>query len=174
MQTNQDVNKESSKQKLTLAIDRNVIEKAKAAGINISSITEQVLKAMTYQPNEGNTRDDVVRAYQAILDEARSVMSKHIGGEFQITVGKVKSKIVFLNSAYGLILWNGRTKDTIDAKPSVDRVLGLLYKPNRIIENLLVALTEEEEYNNKEKISEVKFALRLVKALSDDGEDDKK
>jgi hypothetical protein len=43
-----------------------------------------------------------------------------------------------------------------------------LYKPNRIIENLLVALTEEEEYNNKEKISEVKFALRLVKALSND------
>ncbi len=43
----------------------------------------------------------------------------------------------------------------------------------RILENLFVALTEYAE-ENKEKIAELKFALRLVKALSDDEGEHKK
>jgi hypothetical protein len=157
----------STKQNLTLSIDKKVIEKAILLEKNISAITEQVLKAITYDPYEENSRYDLVRAYEAILEEARSLMIKHGEAELQITVGKVGSKILFLNRAYGLILWDEHTGDTIDAEPSVDRVLGLLYEPMEILENLIRTLTLIAEYNKK-KISELKFALRLVKALSDD------
>jgi hypothetical protein len=159
--------KESSKQKLTLGIDRNVIEKAKAAGINISAITEQVLTTLTYQPNDGNTRKDVVRAYESLFEKTKSHMAEYDRWDLQITVGQVESRIVFLHSLYGLLLWDDHDKTMIEDPASVDSVLGLLYKPTRILENLFIALTEYAE-ENKEKISELKFALRLVKALSND------
>jgi hypothetical protein len=44
-----DINKEILKHKLTHGIDKDVIEKAKAAGINISSIAENLLKTMIYE-----------------------------------------------------------------------------------------------------------------------------
>ena len=173
MERSEDINNESTKQKLTLGIDKKVIEKAKAAGVNISAITEQMLKATTYQPNDGNTRDDVVRAYQGIFDVIQSRLSKYGREELIITVGEEESRKVFLDSGCGLLLWDDHDKKTIDVEPSVDSVLNILYKPMRIIENLFVTLTKEAEYN-KEKISELKFALRLFKALSDDEEEDKK
>jgi hypothetical protein len=172
MQISRDIDKEPPKQKLTLGIDANVIEKAKAAGINISSITEQVLKALTYQPNEGNTRDDVVRAYKTILDIIQLCLCKYDRFDLQITVGEMESSKVFLHSGYGLMLWDDHAKQMIDDPVSVDRVLGILYGPMRILENLFVALTEYAE-ENKEKLAELKFALRLVKALSDDEREDK-
>jgi len=63
---------------VTLGIDKDVIEKAKAAGINISSIAENLLKTMTYElknddednNNNGNTRHDIARAYEALFREA--------------------------------------------------------------------------------------------------------
>gem|GEM_PF-4933975 len=39
-------------------LSKGIIQKAKSAGINISSITEHVLTAMMYDP-EGNSRKDV-------------------------------------------------------------------------------------------------------------------
>lgn len=167
MQISRDIDKESSKQKLMLGIDKNVIQKAKEAGINISSITEQVLKTITYQPNDGNTPDDVVRAYEALFEIARSRMCIYDRYELQICVGEKDSRKVFLHSGYGLMLWDDHTKKMIEDPASVDSVLGLLYEPMRILANLVVALTELAQ-QNKEKIAELKFALRLVKALSND------
>jgi post-segregation antitoxin (ccd killing protein) len=172
MQTNEDIDNESTKQKLTLGIDRKVIEKAKAAGINISAITEQLLKAITYQPNEGNTRNDVVRAYESLLEKAGSLMAEYDGLDPEITVGKVGSRMVFLHSRYGLMFWDDHTKNMIENPSSVDSVLELLYDPMKILEKLIVCLTELAE-ENKEKLAELKFALRLVKALSDDEGEDK-
>jgi hypothetical protein len=172
MQTIHDVT-ESSKQKLTLGIDRKVIEKAKAAGINISAITEQMLTAHTYEPNDGNTRDDVVRAYQAIFDVIKSRLSKYDSFDLQITVGEEKSRKVFLHSGYGLLLWDDHGKEMADADPSVDSILDILYKPTKILEEFIVSITGLAE-ENKEKLAELKFALRLVKALSDDEGEDKK
>jgi hypothetical protein len=163
MQRSEDINKESTKQKLTLGIDKNVIERAKVAGINISAITEQVLKAKTY--NDESTRDDVVRAYQTLFEMAQSCMSKYGGSDFQICVGEKQLTKVLLDSEYGLLLVNDH--DMIDDNSSVDRVLELLYDPLKILENLIVSLTRRAE-ENKEKLAELKFALRLVKGLSDD------
>ena len=165
MQSTESEAKESAKQKLTLGIDRNVIEKAKAAGINISAMTENVLRTITYQRNEGNTLADVVRAYQALFEIAQSKMSEYNGYELQICVGEDDSRKVYLDGGYGLLFWDH--KNNIHDQTSVADVLHILYDATKILENLFVALTELAE-ENKEKISKLKFALRLVKALSDD------
>ena len=58
-------------------INKNVIQSAKAAGINVSAVTEYLLKAITHQPNNRNTRDDVVRVYEGLLSKAWSLLAKY-------------------------------------------------------------------------------------------------
>jgi post-segregation antitoxin (ccd killing protein) len=169
----ENINIEPSKQKLTLGIDKHVIQKAKAAGINISAITEQVLKAITYQPNNGNTREDVARAYKALFEKAQLLMSKYSALTFQIDVGQGLSNKIQLDSDSGLLIWDAHQGKIIKDNASVDSVLELLYEPMEILQNLIAGLTIGAE-ENKEKISELKFALRLVKALSDEEGEDKK
>ena len=48
--------------KLTLAINKDVIDQAKNAGINISSMTERLLQSYMIDM-EGSSKDDVAKAY---------------------------------------------------------------------------------------------------------------
>ena len=83
------ITEEPLKEKLTLDIDKNVIQRAKAAGINVSAVTEYLLNAITHQPNYGNTRDDLVRVYEVLFCNAWSLLAKYdqIGG-YDIDVGE--------------------------------------------------------------------------------------
>lgn len=174
------ISKESTKQKLTLGIDKNVIEKAKAAGINISAITENLLKAMTYEPkNDENTTYDVARAYEALLNEAWSLLSKYdLTGSFDVNVGqweydmeKQAGTIICFNSHMGLaICYDVPGRPIQEPDVSVDKVLEALYDPMKILENLIAALTRAAE-SNKALITELKLAMRIVKALSNNEEE---
>ena len=59
----------------------------------------------------------------------------------------------------------------VEPDVSVEAVLDYLYEPMKILENAIAVLTELAEAN-KEKIAELKVALRLIKALSDDEEEE--
>jgi Post-segregation antitoxin CcdA len=61
METPKIAKDKTEKQKLTLGIDRGIIDRAKAAGINISAITEHLLRSITYDP-KGDTTETVVKA----------------------------------------------------------------------------------------------------------------
>jgi hypothetical protein len=174
-----DISKESTKQKLTLGIDKNVIEKAKAAGINISAITENLLKTMTYEPtndDNGNTRHDVARAYEALFREAWLLLSKYEQiGSYDVDVGvwqydweKDAKTVICFNSHMGLaICYDVPGRPIKEPDISVDKVLEAIseYGLEKILENLIVALTKAAE-SNKWAITELKFAMRIVKALS--------
>jgi post-segregation antitoxin (ccd killing protein) len=180
-----DISKESTKQKLTLGIDKNVIEKAKAAGINISAITENLLKTMTYEPkndDNGNTRHDVARAYEALFREAWLLLSKYDQtGSFTVDVGnwqydskKKAATIICFNSCMGLaICYDVPGRPNQEPDVSVDKVLEGIYDYGleKILENIIAALTRAAE-SNKAIITELKFAMRLVKALSDNKEEE--
>lgn len=167
-----DINEQ--KQKLTLGISRDVIRRAKAAGINISAITEELLTAITYEPNDGNRRDDVVRAYQALFSAAESIMFTY--NDFAVEVGFQRLSITIDNKntwkEYSIMLTiQGLYKKTASPddlqEVSVDEVLQWLYEPKKILQNLILSLIYGAE-KNKEKIKELEFALRLIKTLSDE------
>jgi hypothetical protein len=69
--------RKDQKQKLTLGLSRDVIERAKAAGINISSITEQLLNAITYEPTSAVTYDDLVKAYEALFEAMTHILQQY-------------------------------------------------------------------------------------------------
>ena len=172
--------KELPKQKLTLdIINENVIQRAKAAGINVSAVAEYLLNAITHQPNYGNTRDDLVRVYEVLFSNAWSLLAKYdqMGG-YDIDVGeygydaeKQLKKVICFDTLMGLSICYEDHGNPIEADIPVDRVLNGLYEPTKIIENIIISLTYAAE-TNKEKLNELKSALQLVKDLSNEEEEE--
>jgi hypothetical protein len=172
--------KELPKQKLTLdIINENVIQRAKAAGINVSAVAEYLLNAITHQPNYGNTRDDLVRVYEVLFSNAWSLLAKYdqMGG-YDIDVGeygydaeKQLKKVICFDTLMGLSICYEDHGNPIEADIPVDRVLNGLYEPTKIIENIIISLTYAAE-TNKEKLADLKSALQLVKDLSNEEEEE--
>ena len=179
------INKEILEHNVSDGIDKDVIEKAKAAGINVSSIMEKFLKTMNYElknddnnddDDNGNTRHDVARAYEALFHEAWRVLCEYDQrGNFDVVVGKWQydwekkmKTIICFNSRRGLAICYDDDPWTPIQEPDVpvDKVLEGLYSLDKILENLLVALTHAAEAN-KARITRLKFVKQLVKTLSD-------
>jgi hypothetical protein len=176
--SNSIITEEPPKQKLTLDIDKSVIQRAKAAGIDVPAVTEYLMKAITYQPNNGNTRADVVRIYEALLSRAWSLLAKYdrIGGydvdvgEWGYDAGKGRMKVICFDTLMGLSICYEDHGNPIEADIPVDRVLDVLYEPTKIIENIIISLTYAAE-TNKRKLNELESVLQYVKTLSDEEEE---
>ena len=54
------------KEKLTLSVDKKVVKKAKEMGINISEITENVLKGFTFEPTSAE-KTTLVEKYKELF-----------------------------------------------------------------------------------------------------------
>ena len=144
-------------------------DKPKSINITISEITEQFLKIITYQVNHWNTRKDKVRAYEELLNSILFFSIKYSNEEFQIDVGEVEGLKKIRISHMRLSVWDINYPDRVEPDVSVEAVLDYLYEPMKILENVIEVLTELAGAN-KEKIAELKVAQRLIKALSDDDE----
>jgi hypothetical protein len=158
------------KQKLTLTVNRDVIEKAKAEGINISAITEQLLRAVTYQSNDGNTIDDVHKAYSAVFSEVQIILKQYTTSII-VGHGYESDEEGELEAEYDVILSPGRLLKLYDngegKTVSVSEILGILYEPNKIINNLIQEITQAAK-RNKQKINELTFALRFFKLFNEE------
>jgi hypothetical protein len=167
------ITEEPPKQKLTLDIDKNVIQRAKAAGVDVPAVTEYLMKAITHQPNNGNTRDDVVRVYQSLFSKAWRLLAKYdrMGG-YDVDVGKFGfdakglKKVICFDTLMGLSICYEDHGNPIEADIPVDRVLDILYEPTKIIENIIISLTYAAE-TNKRKLNELESVLQYVKTVSD-------
>lgn len=158
------------KSKLTLSLNKDVIQRAKAAGINISEITEKMLTAVTLTP-AGNTIKDVVEAYMTFFESIKKTLSKY-GGE--VTLERRNNIAIRLND-------EGLFRDTYDKdghtfgrEPIYDEEIVLYYlgSPIKLLDKVIKVLIESAE-RNRENIAELQFALKLVKALSEEKGDDK-
>jgi hypothetical protein len=159
------------KQKLTLSLNREIIEKAKSTGLNISAITEQLLTALTYEPI-GNTKDDVIKAYEALFETAQMMLRRY---DAKVEVGLYHNGLADNNESltiYPIQLdASGLTISTKDVtwNPSLSEPLSNLYSPIKILENLVIAIIESST-TNKEKIKELRLALRFIKTFFDEEE----
>ena len=165
-----EIQNRTQKQKLTLGIERGIIIRAKSAGINISAITEHLLRSITYDPH-GNTIEDIVDAYQALFNAIWPLLDKYnatveVGRDLghnailKISPTSHVSKSVLLKSIDG-------KRDRPLAFPVGKELVPYLYEPKVILQNLILAVSEGAQ-KNQEKIRELNFALRFVKALSED------
>ncbi len=159
------------KQKLTLAMDKDIIEKAKNAGINISAITEKLLESVTLDV-KGATREDVIKGYGRFFDVIMDVLKKykaemHVGFDLAEEEGGELVGLEIVLNQYGLFIDNIGSKGKHPVK--IEEVEWGLLDPFEILENLLRSLISAAE-KNREQLKELEIALRFVKALSSDGD----
>jgi hypothetical protein len=160
----------TKKQKLTLAVSKDVIKQAKNARINISSMTERLLQSCMIDI-EGSSKDDVAKAYESLFDTVKPILQRY---DTVIQVGENLDENpagykVFLDANNGLYLM----KNTYSRKSSssIKEVLHYLYAPHDIIEKLIFVALDSAD-NNKKKIIELNLALRFLKVIFDNDQPD--
>jgi Post-segregation antitoxin CcdA len=164
------------KTKLTLSLNKDVIQRAKAAGVNISEITEKLLNLVTLTP-AGSSYDDVVEAYLAFYDVIKSILQKYAAEVVVFDyIEKDNRRIVLYGRGFEEQFYDPENQafetEPIDDLRAVRLLDTLLDKPTELLDKLIEALIEAAE-ENKEQIAKLQFALKLVKALAEEKGDDK-
>jgi hypothetical protein len=154
------------KQKLTLTINQDVINNAKNAGFNISSVTERVLNAYSYASN-GNSKEDVIRSYENLFDIVKEIVEKYgtsveVGNSASDTESNSR---ILLNADNGLHIKNDNLQQII--KTTVPHISQYLYPPDVILEQLILACLAGSA-QNKKKTAELNIALKFLKLLFTD------
>jgi post-segregation antitoxin (ccd killing protein) len=161
------------KEKLTLSVDEEVVQKAKKLGINISDITEKVLKGYTSaeKPN-GGLHD----AYRELFDSILPLL-KEFGCGVKIAEG-VEAAVstdskgkeqedeipfdVFLvsNGSFYIDTFEYSFSDIKKISPQD------FLSAEKILSNLVDALARSKEAN-EEKMRQIMMAKRIVDAMSE-------
>lgn len=161
------------KEKLTLSVDKEVVEKAKKIGINISDITEKVLTGYTSaEKPEGSLHD----AYQQLFDSILPLLKefdcsvKIAEGtetvEFTDTNGKKieqEMPIDFYLESDGSF-WMDQYETTLKDIKKISAHYFL--SPQKILSNIVDVLARSEE-DRKERMKEILMAKRLIDAMSE-------
>ena len=159
-----------TKQKLTLSIDKDIIERAKDAGINISSITEKVLSSLTLNV-KGASREDVVRGYKELFVVIQEALKKY---DASVEVGVVQGNEPdeegyttgddIILTTYGLIAEDFKRRRRSIEIEEIEKY-GQFWTPFQILQKLLKSLITAAE-SHREQLKELNIAMRFVKALS--------
>jgi hypothetical protein len=160
------------KEKLTLSVDKEVIEKAKELGINISEITESILKGYTSaeKPN-----GDIYDAYRQLFS-AITPLLKEFGCEVKIAEG-VETFVSQSDQGedeeyevpFNIFLQSDGSfyQDEFEAYfrdiKRIDRRDFLA--PEKILSNLVDALARSHEAR-KDRMQQIMMAKRIVDAMS--------
>jgi hypothetical protein len=163
------------KEKLTLSVDKEVVEKAKNLGINISEITERVLKGYTSAEKPVGSIHD---AYKDLFDSIQPLLK-----EFDCNVKVAESWIEatsnegeiervslqdesYLTGSGSFLIVSNLTEDRYyihDIKKiSPEEFL----TPEKILINLVNELAKSQE-KRKEKMDEILMAKRIIDAMSE-------
>jgi hypothetical protein len=147
------------KRKLTLSVDEKVIEKAKDLGINISEVTESVLRSFAFKPSEAD-KEEEYQKYIELFVAMKPLLQQY--GAF-VTIGAHQGEDVDLAP-------DGRlTMPIFEDDPFIEDIhsfeLWELYNPRDILSNFVSALSDAKE-RRKEKLGELEMAKRIVEAIS--------
>lgn len=176
------------KQKLTLSVDAETIERAKSLGINISDLTEQVLRSLTYKPEDSEKNS--LNEQRAQLFEAMSPLLGRY--KIKVPVGEYsvydpynesydeKGEVFLLgNGRFYVPGWNGDYNYQDEAEESeftfdrLDEGEGTVsfYPTETILKNFMKAI-EDEKTKRKQQVASLAVARKIVEAITqvDDAE----
>lgn len=157
--------KPSGKQKLTLTVDSEVVEKAKEIGLNLSDITENVLRSFAFSPKEGD-KQEVYAKYRELLESMKPVIADY---GVSVEIANYIEDMDTMDEQQILLtptgeLWNASNEELV---PSLEKVpLYLLHEPKQILANFVDSLSKEKQ-KRKERIEELEMARRIVLAMNE-------
>lgn len=157
------------KEKLTLSVDEEVVKKAKKLGINISEITEKVLKGFTFAPT-GAEKSHIRAKYKELFDTMLPLLREyHTSVEVasqDVTTPEEQAKGVHYDVPIDLFttgeLGVAELEETI---PFEEISLHEFYPPKKILSGFIDAITRGSE-RMKEHLKELEMAKRIVEAVA--------
>ncbi len=158
----------TEKQKLTLSVEKELVEKAKKLGVNISEITETVLRHISEtETKEVVTKKEVTVAYKKMFDAMLPAIKK-FGAS--VKVGKIvgydeKGNMNFDSEVY--LSSNGKfwISDPVEATIKFEEV-SYFSSPKKILSDYIDSLIEASE-RNKEELKELEIFRRVIEALTE-------
>jgi hypothetical protein len=159
------------KEKLTLSVDKEVVDKAKNLGINISEITEKILTGYTSAQKPSGSIFD---AYEDLFNSIKFLLK-----EFDCRV-KVAQTLIededscFVEQEYFLTQYGTFFVHVLIGPPQESHFISDIKKidprdfltPDKILSNLLKELVQAQE-KREEKMEELLMAKRIIDAMSE-------
>jgi hypothetical protein len=153
------------KRKLTLTVDNDVIDKAKEIGLNLSDITEKVLRGFAFSPKQGD-KAEVYAKYRELFAIMKPLLVDY-GTSVEIAnymespedVGDINTILLTPDGDF----WNSEAESGFSEIEKIP--LWALHQPTKILANFIKSLSEEKQ-KRKETIGELEMARRIVLAMS--------
>lgn len=160
------------KKKLTLSVDSEIVEKAKKIGINISEITENVLKHYTFEVDDANS-EEIIYEYKQLFKSVVPLLKKFGTG---VNIGSHELEPSGQYCADYYLTQEGNVETYTDDEPEIPKLnkkidaitsndVEHFYDPMKIINNLFGALVRGAE-RRKERLSELKMARKLLEVVN--------
>ena len=168
------VKEPSKKQKLTLSVDSEIVEKARKLDINISDITEKVLSAFTSSLKNVN-KEELYKRYQELFNMMLPLLKKfrvntRIGNIQIEDAGGIDpnfpedGNIPMIFDIY-LEPHGGFTSDGPEIKNIEDISPEDFDTPQDIVDNFISSIQEGVDYG-KEQFKEIEMAQTIIDALT--------
>jgi hypothetical protein len=158
------------KEKLTLSVDKEVVEKAKRLGINISDITEKVLTGYTSaEKPEGSIHDAYKQLFDSILPLLKEFDCRVKIAESWIYIdedarAQEDETYLTLDGTFFIITFTGPEDYYIS---DIKRIsAGEFLTPEKILSHLVNEMAKSQE-KRKEKMDEILMAKRIIDAMSE-------
>jgi len=158
---------DKKKQKLTLSIDPDVVKKAKGLGINISEITERILRGFSFTPSDLET-EALLNKYFELFDVMQPILKKY---NTSVKVGEIQNydddqfvgtSDLFFNSDGEFFIPDYRDSYAHPHPEEIDP--NELSDPNTILKNFIETLSKSED--RKQQLTELEMARRIIEAIS--------
>jgi hypothetical protein len=161
------------KEKLTLSVDKEIVKKAKKLGINISEITENILKGYTSAERPNGSIYDAYRQ----LFTAITPLLKEFGGQVKVgegvdsvSVQDKKGRSYDDEIPFSIFLDHDGSFYVDSYDMSITDIRKICQQdflsPEKILSNLVDVLAKSKEAND-EKMRQIMMAKRIVDAMSE-------
>ena len=158
----------SEKQKLTLSVNKDVVEKAKEMGINISEITEDVLRGFAFTPTELDD-EELYSQYAELFSVMLPIMKKY---DFSVPIAEDP----IIDPKTGEYRWSFTIWLTTNSLFYIDEIdhtfsdikdlpISSLLPPKQILTNFIEKLTKTVDIR-KEHLKELEMAKQIIQAIA--------
>jgi len=166
------VRERMTKEKLTLSVDKEVVKKAKKLGINISEITEKVLRGFTFTPT-GADELHVRAKYKELFDTMVPLLQKYsasvVVADVDTLLPEDRDKVGMDAGGFASVelcpdgtLYSG----DIDATIPIEKIsVHEFSQPQQILSRFIYAISEGAE-RTKERLKEIEMAKRIISAIA--------
>jgi hypothetical protein len=158
----------TGKKKLTLSVDEKVVEKAKSLGLNLSEITEDVLRGFAFAPDE--TEKEALYAKYEELFASMLPLLKEYDASVKIATEALTDRDGNYIQDVDILLTPDGTFWESEFEVSLDNIRKIstynLLEPKNILSNFITALADSKQERG-ERLEELEMVKRIISAITD-------